>query len=258
MNTAEHYRSTLDDLTRDRTGGPDLAAAIAGGRRRRRVRRTAWLGAGVAAAAAVAFSGVALTHHSSSVAVDPGPSGSPSYRDFVGGTDLDETIQATVAAHLAELPAADQVYPSDWNHSDPIPDADFADATEWQALYDVSGTEQVRLVMSQRIPGEAMDPGTCGDVQQAGLPCQRTEGADGSLDMRFGTVIGSSTYRFLTVHVTPGGFLVETLDDVQAHSWAEAEDARALSDAATSALVRDPALRFPAPVHTPPSPDPQR
>ncbi len=257
MNVTDHYRSTLDELTRDRPGGPDLSAAIAGGRRRRRARRTAWVGAGVAAAAVVACSGVALTHHSSSVAVDSGLGGNSTYPDFVAGTDLDETIQATVAAHLPQLPPPTQLYPTDWNHPDPIPDADFADATEWHAVYQVSDTEQVRLVMSQRIPGETMTPGTCDDVQQVGLPCQRTEGADGSLDMRFGTVIGSSTYRFLTLHVTPGRFLVETLDDVQAHSWAEAEDARGLTDAGTSALVRDPALRFPAPVHTPPPPGPQ-
>ncbi len=99
MNVEERYRTTLDELTRDRAGGPDLAAVIAGGRRRRRVRRTAWAGAGVAVAAVATIAGLGLTRDGGTVdpapAVDPGPS-SASYRDFVAGTDLDESFQAVV------------------------------------------------------------------------------------------------------------------------------------------------------------------
>ena len=112
------------------------------------------------------------------------------------------------------------------------------------------------VLMSHPIPGEGALPG-CEDVQQVDLPCRRTEGADGSLDMEFGTVINGSTYRFLTVHVTAGGFVTEALDDVQAGSWDEARAARRLGDAPTKALVQDPAMRFPAPVHAPASPQPQ-
>jgi hypothetical protein len=256
MNVAEHYRTTLDELTRDRAAGVDLSAAIAGGRRRRRVRRTAWGGAGLAVAAVAAVAGVSLAGGSSSVAVDPGPSGSPSYRDFVGGTSVDETLQATVARHLPDIPAATDVYPSDWNTPGPIPDAAFADATEWHAVYDLSGVERLTLVMSDRIPGEAMVP-RCDQIQESDVPCRSTTGADGSRDVTSGYVLHGSTYRFLTVHVSADGFLTETLDDVQAQSWAEARGARTLSDAETAALVSDPALTFPAPVHAPPSPAPQ-
>ena len=255
MNVEEHYRTTLDALTRERVGGPDLSAAIQGGRRRR-VRRTAWAGAGVAVAAVATIAGVSLAQGSSSVAIDPGPTGTASYRDFVAGTDVDESVQATVAQHLPGLAAATEVYPSDWNTPGPIPDADFADATEWQAVYDVSGTERLTVLMSDKIPGEPASP-RCDEVQQVDLPCRRSESPDGSLDMQFGTVLGTTTYRFLTVHVAPDGFVTETLDDVQARSWPEAIAARKLSEAATTSLVHDPALRFPAPVHTPSPPPPQ-
>jgi len=229
---------------------------IAGGRRRRRARRTAWAGAGVAVATVATLAGVALAHDSRSSADDHGVAGAPTYTDFVAGTDVDETVQDAVARHLPDLPAATQVYPSDWNTPGPIPDADFADATEWQAVYDVSGTERLTMLMSQAIPGQPVSI-SCDDVQQVDLPCHRSEGPGGSLDLRFGTVIGGSTFRFLTVHVAPDGFVTETLDDVQAHSWVEARAARQLTDAATESLVQDPALQFPAPVHTPPSPAPQ-
>ncbi len=254
MNVEEQYRTTLDALTRDRAGGPDLSAAIAGGRRRRRVRRTAWASAGVAVAAVATVAGISLTGGSSSQAVDPGPT--TSYPDFVAGSSVDETVQATVAAHLPDLPAATQVYPSDWNHSDPIPDADFVDATEWHAVYAVSGAEQVRLVLSQPIPGQPMSV-SCAGFQQSDIPCRRVELGDGSVETRSGYLLGSSTYRFMTVHVAPDGFVTETLDDVQAGSVSQARAARRLTDDATASLVEDPALRFPAPLHTPPSPAPQ-
>ena len=72
MTVEERYRSTLEELTRDRPGGPDLAAVIAGGRRRRRARRTAWAGAGVAVATVATLAGVALAHDSRSSADDHG------------------------------------------------------------------------------------------------------------------------------------------------------------------------------------------
>lgn len=258
MNVVEHYRATLDELTRDRPGGPDLSAAIAGGRRRRRVRRIAWAGAGVGAGVGVvAVAGLAwvwLAGDPSSVAVDPGPSDPPSYADFVAGTEVDETLQATVAEHLPGLPTAGEVYPSDWNHSDPI--ASFENATEWHAVYAVSPTEQLRVVLSDAVPGQPMDV-SCDGLAQADIPCRRVELPDGSVETRSGYLLGTSTYRFMTVHVAPDGFVVETLEDVQADSAPAAGAARRLSDPALASLVRDPALRFPDPVHAPPSPAPQ-
>jgi hypothetical protein len=251
VNVADHYRSTLDELTRDPVGGPDLSAVIARGRRRRRVRRTAWAGAGVAAVVIAAVAGVSLTRERSSVAVEP--VGEPSYQDFVAGTDLDRTLQATVARHLTGLPAAADVYPSDWNTPEPIPDADFADATEWHAVYDVSGTERLRVVMSQAIPDQPSDT-RCARLEQSDIPCERVELPDGSVETRSGYLLGSTTYRFMTVLVAPDGFVVETLDDVRSDSVEGARAARQLTDTALSSLVRDAALRFPAPVHTPPPP----
>jgi len=254
VNVEEHYRTTLDRLTQEPPAGPDLAAVLAGGRRRRRVRRTAWAGAGVSVAAVAAVAGVVLGHQGR--ATTTGPTGGASYHDFVPGTDLDESLQATAARHLPTLPAATAVYPSDWNTPGPIPDGRFADATEWHAVYDVSPTERLTVLTSRRIPGQPAAP-RCQDVQQVDLPCTRTEGPDGSLDMRFGTVVMDTTYRFITLHVTADGFVAETLDDVRAGSWPQAVAARELTDAGTAALVADPDLRFPAPLHTPPSPPPQ-
>ncbi len=158
-----------------------------------------------------------------------------------------------MARHLPGLPAATDVYPSDWNTPGPIPGADFADATEWHAVYDVSGSEQLTLLMSRRIPGEPMAP-RCDDVQQSDVPCRSTVGDDGSTEVSFGFVLHDTTYRFLNLHVTPDGFVTEALDDVEAHSWPEARAARELGGEETTALLRDPALSFPAPVHTPPPP----
>ena len=87
MNVEEQYRTTLETLTRDRAGGPDLATVIAGGRRRRRARRTAWAGAGVAVAAVATIAAVSLGH-GPTTAADPGPSGTTSYPDFVAGNDV--------------------------------------------------------------------------------------------------------------------------------------------------------------------------
>jgi hypothetical protein len=186
------------------------------------------------------------------VAVEP--AGAPRYQDFVAGTDLDETLQATVARHLPDLPGAADVYPSDWNHSDAI--SSFADATEWHAVYAVSGAEQLRVVLSEAIPGQPSDL-RCGRLEQSDIPCRQVELPDGSVETRSGYLLGSTTYRFMTVHVAPDGFVVETLDDVRADSVSDARATRQLTDAATSSLVRDAALRFPSPVHTPPSPAPQ-
>jgi hypothetical protein len=199
--------------------------------------------------------GVSLAQHPSPRAIDPTTDGSPAYHDFVAGTDVDEAMQATVSRHLPDVAAATEVYPSDWNHAGPIPDADFADATEWHAVYDVAGAERLTVVMSDEIPGAPPLP-RCSEVQQPDVACIRSEGADGSLEMRFGTVIDGSTYRFLTVRVAPDGFVIEALDDVQAGSWAAAGNLRSLTDAETTSLVQDPALTFPAPVHAPPPPAP--
>ena len=112
------------------------------------------------------------------------------------------------------------------------------------------------MVLSDAIPGQPVDV-RCAGLEQADIPCRRVELPDGSVETQSGYLLGTSTYRFMTVHVAPDGFVVEALDDVQADSVGAARAARELTDPATAALVRDPALRFPAPLHTPPSPAPQ-
>ena len=256
MNVPDHYRTALDELTRDRPEGVDLSAVIDGGRRRRRVRRTAWGGAALVVAAAAGSAGMVLTHDGrhTAVDVDSGPAApGAAYRDFVAGTDLDETMQAAVARHLPAVPAADDVYPSDWNTPGPIPDSEFTDATEWHAIYQVSGRERLTVIASQPIPHQPVTV-NCDDLEQGDIPCRRVELPDGSVETRSGYLLGTSTFRFMTVHVTADGFITETLDDVQAGSVAEADGVRQLTDAETASLVGDPALRFPDPVVAPPPP----
>ena len=110
--------------------------------------------------------------------------------------------------------------------------------------------------MSEAIPGQPVEAG-CDGIEQADVPCRRDELPDGSVVTRSGYLLGASTYRFLTVRVAADGFVTETLDDVQAQSWPEAEaSAAAHAMRRRTALVQDPTLTFPAPVHTPPSPRP--
>jgi hypothetical protein len=77
---------------------------------------------------------------------------------------------------------------------------------------------------------------------------------DGSVEIRSGYLFDGTTYRVMTVHTRPDGFVVEALDDVQAGSWAAATADRSLTDGQLADLVQDPAWAFPAPVHTPAPP----
>ena len=84
--------------------------------------------------------------------VHDAPVGAPAPTDFVPGTDVDTTMAAVVAEHLPGLPAPDDVYPSDVRHDGPMPDADFASATEWQAVYALPGGGRLLVLMGR--PGE--------------------------------------------------------------------------------------------------------
>jgi len=259
MNIEEQYRTTLEALTHDRVGGPDLGAAIASGRRRRRVRRTAWAGAGVAVAAVATIAAGSLGHGSSS-AVDPGPSSTTSYTDFVAGTAIDEHFQATVAGHLPDLGAATDVYPSDWNTDGPMPRGQFANATDWQAVYDLGPDQRLTVLMAKEIPGEGSTVRCRPDDRQGGtgqpecVTYVRSHGAVVSDSYRLELSEGVF-YTFTTTLTRDDGSQVSTLDRVRAPSWAAAVQRQAFTSDQLRALVTDPALDFPDPVHAPPPPD---
>ena len=149
--------------------------------------------------------------------------GRPGARDVVPRLRRRQLGRRDGPGHRGRPPAGpagrDPGLPSDWNHSDPIPDADFVDATEWHAVYAVSDAEQVRLVHVAADP-RPTDVGELRRRRAVRHPVPSGRAGDGSVETRIGYLLGSSTYRFMTVHVAPDGFVIETLDDVQAGSWA--------------------------------------
>jgi hypothetical protein len=254
MNLAERYRTTIDELTDGRVGGPELADVLSRGRRKRRTRRTLVTGGALAALTVAGLGGAWLQRPHVVVVVDPGAASSPSYRDFVPGTDVDETIQAAVADHVAGVPEADKVYPSDWNHDTALPDSQAQNATDWEARYSLGADENLTVALFKRIPGEAAPTGCHPSMDAPGLPCTATTQDDGSVLLSYGIDLGSD-YRFATVRVAADGSSVEAFDDVRADSWAQAENRASVPQGQLDALVNDATMTFPDPVVTPPPPD---
>lgn len=261
MNVDEETRARLTWLTEDVPGGPDLAGVVREGRRRRRRRRMI---GGVAATAVVGLAaGTALQLAQGpdrQVAVDdPGFAADPSYPDFVAGTQVDEHFQATVSDHLTTLPTATDVYPSDWNTDGPLPDAQFANATDWQAVYDLGPDQQLTVLMAKKTPG-----------QREGTRCHPDDAQGGSGQPNCvtyvvpGGVVVSDSYQidltqgrvftFITTFTRDDGSQVVAMDRVKAMSWEAAEQQVAFSPDQLRPLVTDDALDFPDPVVTPPPP----
>jgi hypothetical protein len=252
MNVAERYRATIDELTDHHLGGPDLVDVISRGRRKRRARRTL-VAVGAVAALTVAGAGGAWLHRPHEVVAVDRFASTPSFQDFVPGTDVDETIQAAVAEHVAGVPDADQVYPSDWNHDTALPDAQAQNATDWEAHYPLSAREGLWVSMFKPIPGESA-PTTCRPwMDHPGLPCSVTTQADGSVLVHYGIDLETS-YELATTRVDADGFVVQTFDDVVADSWHQAEARASLAQGQLEALVNDASMTFPDPVVTPPPP----
>lgn len=251
MITDDDLRERFDLATREVPVGPGLTTSISRGRRARRRRRAGLVGGAAAGAAAVAVvAGIAFGGSDADtdlVATDQPTGGSRSGpEDFVAGTDHDELVEAVVARHLPALPRPDDVYPSDWDHDGPMPDTQFADATDWQAAYTVSQTEDLLVVSGYAPPGEDPDPG-CPDDQPSGgeIGCHRTRGPGGWITDN--TYQGAGGYVFYSTYVTPAGFATTALQTVTATSWDEALERRAFTAAELRPLVTDGDLGFPLP-----------
>jgi hypothetical protein len=233
MTIEQELREQLDRATQDVPTGPDLTTSLTRGRTRRRQRSGLVAGgglvAGAAAAAVVLVVAVGGTPDDTRtpVATDPTDSASaPDDGSFVSGTDVDETLEAVVARHLPSLGRADDVYPSDWDHRGPMPDADHADATDWQAVYTVSPHDQLLVIMAYPEPGEDVTPGLTADDSY-----QDDEGH----------------YTFYSSYVADSGFTVNALETVAASSYQQAVAQRVLSGEELRPLVTDPELTFPFP-----------
>lgn len=270
MNLEEHTRTHLDDLTSDVVGGPDLATAIRNGRRRRRSRVSALAVSGLAVAAvAVGVTAHQLQQPTATVEVTPATQ-PPAYQDFVPGTDVDETIQATIASDLAGLTPASKVYPTDWNdnaepdspaseHGAGLPDSEALNATQWNAIYTVDPNEDLVVQISKAVPGWPLRP-SCSEISVSpGQPtCTISPLADGGRVASYGFFVKDSplpeNYWFLSVYTAPDGSTVNVAERVAADSWPQAEARRVFTVDQASTLASDTALTFPDPVVTPPAP----
>ncbi|GAA3821490.1 hypothetical protein [Nocardioides panacisoli] len=250
MSVEQQLRDHFRDDPAEGVGGPDLESVLDRGRRRRRARVAGFAGAAGAAAAAVTVGAVVTA---SLVGGDAPPTvsvpdrgadpaaGSP---DFVTGTDVDETIQQVVADHLPALGDAADVYPSDWFADGPIPDADFADATDWQAAYPVADGERALVLMGYPKPGEPTGCSVCHDETVPG----------GTLRTQVTRLQGSGEWLFMTSLLRDDGFTVGVIDYVTADRLAEAKQARSISDDDAATVVRDPRMHFDPPADPPTGP----
>ena len=154
MTIDQQLRDRFDRETSAGMPVPDLAAAIAAG-------RVAVAGAGrrtpsgPLAVAAVAATAVVVPR----LGADPVPTLAADDGTFVPGTTIDTDLAAAVAAADPSLPAPRDVYPSDWSRDTPLPDADFANATEWQLVYDLSPEVELLVYVTKPVPGE--DAASC-------------------------------------------------------------------------------------------------
>jgi hypothetical protein len=232
----EHYQDNAADVV----GGPDLANVLDRGRRRRRTRLAAVVGTAAAAVTVGAVVTASLVGGCAPTKVsDPDRGANPASEPegYVAGTDIDETMQQVIAEHLPALGDPEDVYPSDWFTNGPIPDAQFADATDWQAAYPVDDGEHALVVMGYPDPAEP-----------TGCPgCSKERVPEGTLTTHVSHLQASGEWLFLTSLVRDDGFTVNFIDYVTAAHLAGAREARSISNADAATVVRDPRMEFAAP-----------
>jgi len=242
VTTEQILRDQLDRATQEVVGGPDLASTIRDGRRRRRtthvglaVVAVAVLGLGAVGAHALGGDDTPPVAHDAPVAggpaqLAPAPAAPV---DFVPGTDIDDSMAAVVAEHLASLPAPDDVYPSDGKTAGPLPDVEFARAQDWQATYttDTGGA----LVMMGR--PEEIGGWRCRDCGAKDVP-------GGTLYHQTYSTDDGTTWWFATFFVGDDGHFVNAFESVRAPDEQSAAGRRQLSDADLETLVEDPRLTF--------------
>lgn len=236
MTTEQQLRDQLDRATTDVPASPDLETAVRRGRRRRQYRRG---GLALAAVAVVGLGSAGVVAATSgddggpTVAQDAPVAAAPAATtDWVAGTDIDTDLADLVAAQLPSLPAPDDVYPSDSHTAGPMPDADFAQAEDWQATYTVG--DSTFLVM-MAAPSE-------GGVRCQG--CEKKEVPGGTLYHQTFTSPGPNHWYFGVYLARPDGSAVSAYESLTAPDEATAIAQRQLTDAEVEALVQDPGLRF--------------
>jgi hypothetical protein len=242
MSSDTEIQQAYVRATDDASPGPDLAEVLALGRGARR-RRTRLRVAGAAGLAAVVVSAAALAPRLAGPDdVVVAPASPPAATDHVAGTDVDETMVSAVTAHLPDLGQPRDVFPSDSDHNGPMPDADFAAATDWQAEYDVEGGGFFRLLMAR---AEEPYVPVCDGCLRTNVPGGRTGVArfESSAD-----IDADHPWVFQAVFQGDDGRIVVATEKVAGDSVEAATENRVFTDAQLAGLVQDPTLTFPRPV----------
>ncbi|MEO6509545.1 MAG: hypothetical protein ABIO16_01050 [Nocardioides sp.] len=236
MTIEQQVRDRFDRAADAAIGDADIPGAILAGRRRRR-RRAGAYAVGSLAVAAVATSAVVLSQLGGPATTAVPVADEPADGTFVPGTTIDTDLAAAVAAADPSLPPPTDVYPSDWSRDTPLPDAEFANATEWQLAYDLAPKVELLVYVSMSIPGEPSD-------QPVGQVVTDHHGIGDPMDeMWFQSMLQRADARF-----------VDVIEQVTATDPASGERLRVLDDAQTEAIAQAPGLDFPDPVDPPPAP----
>ena len=238
MTIEQLVRDQLDRATAQVPGGPDLGTSIRAGRRRRRTTRTglavavvAVLGLGALGVRTVAADDPPTVARDAPLAdAPPAAAGG-----FVPDTQIDEKLASVVATHLPSLPAPDDVYPSDSHTAGPMPDADFAQAEDWQAAYTLGDGHRFLLMTALASEGPFDCPA-----------CVPEAAAGGTLFHETSQSAEDGTWQFAIWYVRDDGSLVGAFEYVAGEVDQRSPHGRVLSDADLEALTQDPGLTFAA------------
>jgi hypothetical protein len=269
MTIDQQLRDRFDRETSGTVPEPDLAAAIAGGRRRRR-RRMASYAVGSLAVAAVAAAAVVAPSLGTDTARPDAAADAPPADDgtFVPGTTIDTDLAAAVAAADPSLPAPTRVFAGDWSRDTPLPGDQFANATEWQLVYELAPGVELLVYVSKPIPGGSsvtscpagggrvvhVEDGTQ-TVAVPGEACVEAETASGSL-VTVHDSIGDPVREFWyhSMLTAPDGRFVNVIEEVTAGDPDRAVERRVLTDDQLRTVALAGGLDFPDPVAPPPDP----
>jgi hypothetical protein len=245
MTIDQQLRDRFDRATEGPLPTPDLAAAIAGGRRRRRLRATSYAVGSLAVAAVAASAIVVPRLDGPERVIVAGPT---SEVDYVPGTTIDTDLAAAVAAADASLPAPIDVYPFDVSRNAQLSDERFAEANEWELVYDLAPGVDLMVQVSKRVPGDGVVP-EC----PAATSCARSWILAGSPDHE----AADAKLWFYTRFVAIDGHFVtvtERTESVASESGGPSDELRVLTDEQSKAIAQAPGLDFPDPVEPAPAP----
>ncbi len=256
MTVDQQLRDRFDRATRGVLPTPDLAGAIASGRRRRRVVPIASGLAGAAVAGGVALAAAAAPW--SGLDADRAPvAAAPEPTSYVAGTDVDERLAAVVAAASPALPEPADVFPMDWrtpgnapgHHAPPaglrLPDEQFADATAWQLRYELAPDHTVLITAALQADGRW--PGPACDAE--GLLSFGPEGPMGPAGSEGGGPVPSCSYQYSPEDPVTSAYLTQSVDgepreDVAVAFTENVEDGTEAEGRERALFTDDETLRF--------------